>query len=355
MFSRHIGLKVFLLFGVVGPAELLEYFTERREPWWTVGIAVMIATIVGVLVGEWIADDATQPGWRRLGWGITAVAATIHLLVDAACVSMLWLPVMYPVLSLFGVAIAAGVMAIQLVLAIRGLRDPMQQIEVTPQRGLFGAVARETSLFGGTALAVVAVGVGIAAMAAVGLARRGWSSKVALAELFFIAVALCGVGMGIERRALALGLPVPWAGWLHWPRSLTYYAAREGLLLIRRRDAVLYRWEWIESAETGTMSGLFAIRFMLAMDTAGERLGVSDLTAEDQARWRSKELRSLAIVRALTGADIAVIAQQTISGLGPFRVQIASVMADPQYASSLPSATELLAETGRAHITIDSN
>jgi hypothetical protein len=225
---------------------------------------------------------------------------------------------------------------------------------VTQRRGLFGAVARETLLFGGTAIAVVAVGVGIAAMAAVGLARRGWSSKVALAGLFFVAVALCGVGMGIERRALALGLPVPWAGWLRWPRSFTYYATREGLLLIRRRDAVLYRWEWIESAEVGSMSGLFAIRFMLAVDTAGERIGASNLTEEDRDRWRSKELRSLAIVRALTGADIAVIAQQTISGLGPLRAQIASVMADSEFASSLPSATELLADTGSARATSDS-
>jgi hypothetical protein len=347
MFSRHIGLKIFLLFGVVGPAELLEYFTERREPWWTVGIAVMVATIVGVLVGEWLADDATLPGWRRLGWGITAVAATIHLLVDAACVAILWLPVMYPVFSLVGVAIAAGVMVIQLVLAIRGLRDPMQQTPVIPRGGLLGAIARETSLFGGTAIAVVAVGVGIAAVAAVGIARRGWSGKVALAGLFFVAVALCGVGMGIERRALALGLPVPWSGWLRWPRSLTYYATQEGLLLIRRCDAVLYRWEWIESVEIGTMGGLFAIRFMLAPDTAGERLGAGTLTAEDGARWRSKEVRSLAMVRALTGADIAVIAQQTVSGLGPLRARISSVMADPEYASTLPSATELLEEAGR--------
>jgi hypothetical protein len=229
----------------------------------------------------------------------------------------------------------------------------MRQTGVAPPRGLFGAIVRETSFIGGTAIAVVAVGIGMATVAAVGLARRGWSSKIALAGLFFAAVALCGVGIGIERRALALGLPVPWTRWLRWPRTLTYHAAREGLLLIRRRDAVLYRWEWIESAEIGSMSGLFAIRFVLAPGTAGERLGAGACAAEDVERWRSKELRSMAIVRALTGADIAVIAQQTVSGLGPLRVRVASVMADLACASTLPLTKTLLSESGRTCATID--
>lgn len=343
MFSRHVGLKIFLLAGVPGQAQLFEQLTNRQEPGWSVGLVLIIGAIVSVLLGEWLADDSVQRRWRLLGWAVAATGAGVHLLLDAACVMLLWLPVEHPVWLLAGVGIAAVVMVIQLVLAVAGLRDPTREYPTVPAgHGRAGAFVREVSLFGGTPIAVTAVGVGMVAMACVGLYRRGWNGKVVWAAAFFLACAVCGLAMGIERRASLLGRPVPWARWLPRFRTARYDAAREGLLLVGRRGAVLYPWEDVESVAIGSVSGNHAVLVTLAPETVGRCIRAGDMTPEGDARWRRRQLRTHGVGRALYGADLVIMSPFTEAGPGPLHARIADVLRDREAARSLPLMTDLI-------------
>lgn len=62
---------------------------------------------------------------------------------------------------------AAGVMVIQLSLAVRGLRDPMQETPRRARGGLLETIVRESALFGSKAIVMATVSVGIVGMAGV--------------------------------------------------------------------------------------------------------------------------------------------------------------------------------------------
>jgi hypothetical protein len=349
MLTRHTGLTVFLLFAVVGHAELLEHFVGRRAPWWQVGFGVIFAPIALVLLGEWIAGDAESRRFRRLGWWIAGFGAAWHLVLDAACLALPLLGTPEAWLGVAGALPGATVMALALRRALRGWRfpdEPEPDPAAPPPPGVLARLRREAGLVGGDAVALFVVSAGFVALGAFALLRRPeqWRDPRPWAAIgFFGFCALVSVQMGLERRAMLLGAPGPLSRLTpRWLRRACYHAVREGLLLVERRGATLYPWEALASVSVGTVSHNAALLIELAPGCVGERLRAADGSPRAQARWVERQLRAVRLTRALYGVDLMALSPLTADGPGVLARQLTEALASEEARASLPAAADLL-------------
>lgn len=345
MLTRHHGLLILLLFSVVGHASLSDHFFGRERPWFQVGFALILAPIVLVLLGEWTAQDAQTTAWRRRGWAVAIVGAVWHLALDAGCLALPWLGSVEWKFSLLGAALGALVMSLALRRALRGWRSPDEPepdpAAAPPPTGLFGWVAREASLLGGTSIALMLISFGMVAMACVGMLRHPGVPplKIVGAALFFMLCGLAGFGMGLERRALLLGLPAPLAR-LRLRRRAVVVAAREGVVQLNRQGALVYGWEYVTGISLGQMYNNAAVFVSLAdgaVPTWRPALGRLAEPGEEEKRLRSEQ-RGRLVQRALSGADLAILSVFTEEGPGVLARQLKEALEDPIHRMNLPPA-----------------
>ena len=342
MFSRNLWLKVPLLFAVVGHAELFEALTGRTEPWWHLGVALVIGAVIIPLGGEWIALDATSLRWRRLGWRVAAGGAILHLSLDTACLSLPWLDTPEWKLGLAGVLLGAFIMAVLLRRYLGALRDPdaLAPPAWSPQgESWLARVWRAAAMAGGESILVTAIGAGFVIAALFLLIARPelrGELKLWLALFFFAGCAAAGVMMGVERRALLVGRPgIRWP-WRRFLREV-HVATRQGLLAVHRRGAFLYRWDDIAAVGPGIVLHHPAVCVLLVDDAAPDPIDGGEV---EPALTRLSRTR--AVTRALHGVDLAIFSTHTESGAGPLLAQLEEALADPDRRASLPDAGDEL-------------
>lgn len=366
MLTRNRGLILFVLFAVAGHISLIELLlaralgpVERGSSLSQAGFVLVLAPIVLVLLGEWIADDASAVRWQRLGWGVAFAGALWHLALDAGCLLLPWLGTQSGGLLAFSIggALAGGVvMALVLRQAWRGLvsadPDAPDPAVAPPDERWPGRIAREAALVGGTPIALFLVSLGFVGMAFVGMLRR----PAALGTLLLCAgfFGLCGavaVWMGMERRAMLLGQPAPLAHLRpRWLRRAVARATREGLAMVElrgaRRAALVYPWEALTLVSIGEMDGNAAVFVHLRPDVVVRRCVLGG-AAPPREEWAPREARARSLTRLLTGADLAILGVLTDEGPGVLGRQLESALADPTARASLPGVEEELLRRGR--------
>lgn len=369
MLTRNRGLLIFLLLAVAGHASLIELLLAlalgRTEPRGSslsqIGFVLILAPILLVLLGEWIAEDASAVRWQRLGWGVAFAGAVWHLALDAGCLLLPWLgSTSGGVLALsIGGALAGGVvMALVLRRALRGLtsEDPdapePDPAVVPPDERWPGRLAREAALVGGTPIALFLVSLGFVTMAFIGMLRRPAAlGPLLLGAGFF---GLCGavsVWMGLERRALLLGQPAPLSHLRpRWLRRAVALATREGLAMVElrgaRRAALVYPWEALTRVSIGEVYGNAAVFVQLRPDVVVRRCALGGAAPTREA-WATREARARSLQRVLTGADLAIMGVLTDEGPGVLARQLESALQDPSARAGLPSVEEELVRRGR--------
>lgn len=346
MLTRHHGLVILLLFAVVGHASLSDWIFERRSPGFQIGFALILAPIVLVMLGEWIAQDAETRRWRRGGFAIAIVGAVWHLILDAACLALPWIGAAEWKFGLGGAALGALVMALALRQAWRGWRNPYEPepdpAALPPPVGLLARLGREASLMGGTSIALMLISLGMVAMACVGLARHPQRPPLSVigAAGFFALCAAAGLWMGLERRAMLLGLPAPLAG-LRWRsrRRPVVVAAREGLAQLTRHGATIYAWADIDGLSLGQLYNNAALFVTLREGAPAEWRPAPGRLAEpgEEAKRLRSEQRGRSVQRALCGADLAIMSVLTEEGPGILSRQVGEALGDPTHRASLPT------------------
>lgn len=350
MFSRNLWLKIPLLFAVVGHAQLFESLTHRAPPGWQLGLVLTIGAVVLPLLGEWIADDASTARWRRAGWRVAAFGASVHLLLDAACLALPWVGGAEWKAGIVGAGIGAVVMTVLLRLYLAALRNPdalpppaWAPSGHSPPARLW----RGATQMGGTAIAVFVIGCAFVAAALFVLLRRPEARGDAtlwLALLFFGLCAVVGLWMGFERRAMVLGRPAPLASFRpRWLRRATYVVTREGLLLVERRGATLYPWQDIVAVSAGALFNNPAVLVELAPEATPMRV-----RGGDGGRALAREQKARVITRALYGVDLAILPILTEEGPGPLLHRLGAALADTDMRTCLPQTAEELLRLGRA-------
>ena len=344
MFSRNLWLKIPLLFAVVGHAEAFEALAGRAAPWWHLGVALTIGALIIPLGGEWIALDAASLRWRRLGWRVAAGGAILHLLLDAACLSLPFLGTPEWKWGLSGALVGALIMAILLRRYLRALRDPdaLAPPAWSPRGDSWPArLWRGAAEMGGQALMMIAIGGAFVIAALVLLVARPelrGDAELWFALLFFAACAWVGVNVGVERRALLTGRPG-----IRWPRlgrrGQVYVVTRDGLLAVHRRGAFLYRWDDIAAVGPGAVFQNAAVLVALFPDAEPEPVDGAGAAAE---RALAGAQRSHALSRSLHGADLAILSAFTESGPGPLLARLTRALADPDLRAWLPGTADEL-------------
>lgn len=369
MLTRNRGLIIFVLLAVAGHISLIELLLAlvlgpagpRGSSQSQAGFVLILAPIVLVLLGEWIADDASAVRWQRLGWGVAFAGALWHLALDAGCLLLPWLGTQSGGTLAFSIggALAGGVvMALVLRKAWRGLTSadpdaPEPDPAVAPPDERWpGRIAREAALVGGTPIALLLVSLGLVVMAFVGMLHR----PAALGTLLLCAgfFGLCGavaVWMGLERRALLLGQPAPLAHLRpRWLRRAVALATREGLAMVElrgaRRAALVYPWEALTRVSVGEMYGNAAVFVDLRPDVVVRRCALGG-AAPPREEWAPREARARSLQRMLTGADLAIMGVLTDEGPGVLVRQLESALTDPAARASLPGVEEELLRRGR--------
>ena len=351
MLTRHRGLIIFLLFAVVGHAGLLDAWlgpsVRRGSPASELGFVLILAPILLVLLGEWVADDATSRRWQRAGWGTAALGALWHLGLDAACLMLPWLGFGQWRFGLAGAAVGAVVMALVLRHAVRALvaEDPdaaePDPAVAPPGEGWLGRLSREAQLFGGTPIAVGLVSLGFVALAGLGLWHGSHDPKGATGTLlaaggFFLLCAGVALWMGLSRRAMLLGLPSPLAHLRpRFLRRAVVLPTAEGLAQLDRRGATLYPWDAVLSVGLAEIYGNPAVLVRLRDDVVVQRLQPGE-SLEAHARWARRQARGRKLQRALTGADLAVLEPLTEEGAGVLMRQLEAALKDPEARAALP-------------------
>lgn len=350
MLTRHRGLMIFLLFAVVGHASLIERWFGRAAPLWQVGFALILAPIVLVLLGEWIAEDATTTKWQRGGWGLAVVGAAWHLVLDVACLTLprsgtqWWF-------SVAGAAAGAIVMTLALRRAWRGFVDPeapdANPAQASPDEGLLGRCGRELALFGGTPVALLLVSLGFVAMAVIGLLKHPWNQGSLFGGLFFACCGAIAVWMGLDRRAMLLGQPSPFARLRpRFLRRVVVLATQEGLAQLDKNGATVYAWEIISEVWLGEMYGNAALLVSLVADAPAIRVPRAGRPRSDTLRWAKREVWNRRVQRALTDSDLAIMGMFTEEGPGVLAQQIKAALTAQAERAKLP--TLVAAMTGAA-------
>lgn len=371
MLTRNRGLIIFVLLAVAGHISLIEILLalgssgQRGSSMSQSGFVLIIAPILLVLLGEWIADDASSVRWQRLGWGVAFAGALWHLALDAGCLLLPWLGSTSGGVLAFaigGALAGAVVMALVLRRAWRGLtsEDPdapgPDPSVVPPDERWPGRLTREAALVGGTPIALFLVSLGFVGMAFVGIFYRHWHRPAALGPLLLSAgfFGLCGavaVWMGLERRALLLGQPAPLAHLRpRWLRRAVALATREGLAMVElrgaRRAALVYPWEALTRVSVGEMYGNAVVFVHLRPDVVVRRCALGG-APRPREEWATREARARSLQRVLTGADLAIMSVLTDEGPGVLARQLESALQDPAARASLPGVEEELIRRGR--------
>jgi hypothetical protein len=223
---------------------------------------------------------------------------------------------------------------------------------VPPGEGLLGRLFRELALFGGTAFALVFVSCGFVGLAFLGLLRHPerWLKLLGGAGFFGLCAAV-GVWMGLERRALLLRRPSPFAGlWPRWARRGVVLATREGLAQLGRHGATVYPWETIATVSLGEVSGNAALFVRLLHDAVPLRAPAPERPLFSPERWARSEAFGRRVQRTLTDFDLAILGVLTEEGPGALLRQIESALTDEAARAALPAVAEALAsrQGGRA-------
>lgn len=344
-----------LLFPAVAAHSLLmDRWFARQPPGSYVGFAVLFAPILLVLVGEWIATDAGTQHWGRRGFAVVALGALWHLMLDGACLGAvrgsqaLW--------SVLSVLLGGAIMALIFRGALRGMADPAAALAgpkigpdigpATHAGGWVDRCAREASLFGGTAIALVLVSMAFVAMAAVGLWRHPREvAGILAAGGFFLLCGAVGVWMGLDRRALLLGRPSPAAGL--WPRFLrrsVVVATQQGLAQVTRRGATVYAWESIRAVELGEFYGNAAVLIGLSDEPVVSRFDRTGQALPADPRWAAREAWNRDVQRQLSGFDLAVMGVLTESGPGVLARQVVDLLTNYDARAALPTVAQAVSD-----------
>lgn len=350
MLTRHHGLLVLLLFAVAAHASLVERWFGRQPPGFQIGFALLFAPILLVLLGEWIAGDAQTTTWQRRGWMVAGVGAAWHWVLDLASLSLLGQPGLPTGLLLGGVAVGALVMGLVLRRAWRGVFRPdvpdMDPSQVVEEESLWARAQREATLVGGTPLTLFLISLGFVAMAALGLMRSpdAWPKLLSAGGFF----ALCGaiaVWMGLERRAMLLRQPSPFAGLRpRWMQRALFVAAQDGLALLERKGATVYAWEDVRAVSLGEYQGNAAVFVEFAQTATPQRLSSQGKSIPADAAWLRKLAWNRQIQRAMCDCDLLILGTATRSGPGVLADEISRLLTDYDARAALPTAAQALAE-----------
>ncbi len=205
MLTEHPGMPLWLLLSVAGHAAVLERLLGRDPAQAPVRVAILLAPVALVFVGEGMYRMYRTRPAGRVGLWVAALGASLHLALSLGCGL---LPRGEAQVAL---ALGAGgtvVMALSARWSVRGLRTGVAEappnLRARP-KSLWDQVERTAWLYGGTAISLGLVSLAFVLAGLVGLARHpeNWR-PLGLAVLFF---ALCGavaVSMGQERRRALL-------------------------------------------------------------------------------------------------------------------------------------------------------
>lgn len=354
MLTRNPGLILVLLFAVAAHASLTDRWFVNVPHGKQVGFALIFAPILIVMLGEWIAQDAESARWQRRGSALALLGALLHLILDGASVALWGQNLPSPWLIRLGGIAGALLMAWIAQQAWRGIVAPGSHGatedpgDLPPPVGLLARVAREAALFGSTAAMVCLVGAGMVAMAAVGLWRHpeAWP-KLFWAAAFFVLCGGVGVWMGLDRRAMLLRQPSPFARWA--PRWLRRFLKRtilvptqEGLAQLSRKGATIYAWEDIRAVALGEYQGNPAVFVDLAESTTPRRLLADGSEAPTDAAWQRRQSWNQSVQRTLAGCDLLIMGVMTEEGAGVLAEQIGTLLCDYEGRAKLPTAASAL-------------
>ena len=343
MLGRHHGLTILLLGAVAAHATLVQHFLGRQPPYMQLGFAVILVPLLLPLLGGWITDDAETVAGQRTGHALSAIGASLHLLLDLGCLALPWLVTESAWFYIAGAAVGAIVMGLVLREALLGLAG--QAAATKQRRGAWGKLVTEVELFGGTPIALVLVCAGFVTLALVGAIRRGAMPPSMIgAAAFFACCGLVGVAMGLDRRALLLGEPSPLARLRpRWLRGGSARVCKDGLALTDRRGATLYAWPSILAIAPGMFMNSSAL--LVTLEDGAPAVRVDKLGAIARAdvlrSWEKSEARSRSLVRALIGADLAILSAMTEDGAGALYTAVENAMLDEAVRATLPSFAEI--------------
>lgn len=355
MLTRNPGLIIVLLPAVAAHAGLTDRWFSSVVHGKQIGFAILFAPILTVMLGEWIAQDAESARWQRRGSAISLLGALWHLMLDGASLSLLGQPQKTPWLVGLGAIGGALLMAWLAYRAWRGMLSPgthtgqADPSQPTSPLGPLGRLWREASLFGSTAAMVCLVGVGMVGLAAVGFLRHpeAWPGLLGAAAFF----ALCGVvglWMGLDRRAMLLRQPSPFAGlrprWLVRSRVLP---TQEGLAVITRKGATLYVWEDITSVSLGEYQNNSAVFLDLKSMSLPKRILADGSVASQDPSWQRRQRWNHELQRTLAGCDFLIMGVLTQAGPGVLAEQISTLLTDYEGRAKLPDCAAALREFQR--------
>lgn len=346
MLTRHPGLFIVLLFSVAAHASLTDRWFAHVPHGKQLGFALLFAPILIVMLGEWIAQDATGVVWRRRGSALALTGALLHLLLDGASLALLGQRLASPWLVGLGGGAGALLMAWIAYRAWRGVVSPgghessEDPAASPPPAGWLPRLLREASLFGSTAAMVCLVGLGMVALAAVGLWRHpeAWPKMIGAAS-FFILCALVGVWMGLDRRAMLLRQPPPFLRLRpRWLQRSIVVPTQEGLALLGRKGATIYSWEAIRAVSLGEYANNPAVFIDLGDSTIPRRFLPDGSEADPDPVWLRRQSKNHSLQRMLAGCDLLIMGVMTEAGPGVLADQISTLLCDYEGRAKLPAA-----------------
>lgn len=359
MLTRNPGLIIVLLPAVAAHAGLTDRWFSSVVHGKQIGFAILFAPILTVMLGEWIAQDAESARWQRRGSAIALLGALWHLMLDGASLSLLGQPLMTPWLVGLGAVGGALLMAWLAYRAWSGVlspgthasspENPTDPSQPTSAQGPLGRLWREASLFGSTPAMVCLVGVGMVGLAAVGFVRHpeAWPGLLGAAA-FFALCGFVGLWMGLDRRAMLLRQPSPFAGlrprWLVRSRVLP---TQEGLAVLTRKGATIYGWEDITAVSLGEYSNNPAVFLDLKPTSLPKRILVDGSVAPDDPAWQRRQRWNQELQRTLAGCDFLIMGVLTEAGPGVLADQIGTLLTDYEGRAQLPTCAAALREFQR--------
>lgn len=350
MLTRHHGLLILLLFAVAAHASLVERWFGRQPPGFQIGFAVLLAPILLVLLGEWIAEDATTITWRKRGFLVAGFGALWHLVLDLLSLSLLNQPEQSRLFLLAGLASGALVMGLVLRRAARGVFEP-EAAEPDPAQApadetLVARVQREAALIGGTPLVLFLISLGFVVLAGVGIVRSPQAlPKLIGAGGFFLLCGAIAVWMGLERRAMLLRQPSPFAGLR--PRFLQrtlVVPTQDGVAFLDRKGATVYVWDQLRGVSLGEYQGNAAVFVDLSESAQPRRYSAVGQPLDADAAWLRKQSWNRSLVRTLCDCDLLIMGVATPSGPGVLADQLGTLLTDYDGRAALPTVAEALAD-----------
>lgn len=177
MFDEHRGLTLFVLFGALGQATLLEAImpSTPSQRWWAVvRVALLLGPWVLTVLGEILAIEPISRRARRVGLWFMVVGTAAYLAMNAGCAALPWLVERWE-LALLSTGPSTVTMGLSLRFALRALAAgdvvaPREELWAPP-RSWAHAIERQLWLTGGTAIAIGALALVMLALGCVALWR----------------------------------------------------------------------------------------------------------------------------------------------------------------------------------------